>query len=130
MGGKKLDNELKASVQYGDLKGEVACDGFGGPFLSELASDIDLDDTYFPLSLSVYRGESGFLSIYVYACNKDKVGKDIDEIKDYGRKNGSIPVKRFEYTGSIDNLLKKIKRLDILAMNSVVEGISQIVEEE
>jgi hypothetical protein len=115
--------EVKASVQYGDLRGDVACDGHQGVLLHELAEKAKLPKEYVPLAVDVYVGEHGFLDVALFACEKNAYGDDIDEIQAKGRAAGDIKVKKFAVKIDADDLLRLVKRLHIVARHRRVADI-------
>jgi len=124
-----MKEELKASVQYGDLRGEVACDGHQGILLHELAKKAKLPDRYFPLAVSVYLGEHGTLDVDLFACQVASYGSSVDEIRRKGDAAGEIDVEKFRLKIEASDLLKLVKRLDILAQHRGVAGIRLVASD-
>jgi len=122
-----MEEKLLASTQYGgDLRGEVFCEGFGGPFIGELWKELGLPSGYFPLAMSfevVNRQESEpffeKLRIKIYACNTGEYGKSLDEINKSAVGRGKVVVEEFEVEKAVlEKVLEKIKRLSIVVRNN------------
>jgi len=120
-----MKQEVKASVQYGDLQGEVSCDGHMGPFLHDLAEKASVSSGYFPIavSVSVYKGEVGGLYVHIFACDEKRYGSNIDQIRKKGIEEGEIEVKKFDATINIKELMALIKRLDIFAKDRAISDV-------
>jgi len=118
-----MKEEIKASVQYGDLLGQVACDGHEGPFLHKLAERAGIPDGYSPIAASVYTGEGGGLYVHLFACSEERYGKSIEEIRRKGLEEGEIEVKKYDLDITARELLSFTKRLDIFAKNCGLENI-------
>ena len=88
-----------ASVQYDDLTGTVAADGFeaGGP-LGDLAKKVPIKSGYTPIGFGLnqlYPLENGNLPITVFAIDTGKVGATPTEVQDYAKKHGQLPLTGF-----------------------------------
>ncbi|RHX83297.1 hypothetical protein [Leptospira stimsonii] len=119
-----MKNEISASVQYGDYFGEIACDGFNGPFLNEIAVKNGIDIiNYFPLTLKMKLSEFGNTFVELYICDKKVFGENIENIRNKAVEKGELEVTKVEISISIDELLKNIKRLEIF---SKISGVSDI----
>ena len=66
----------EASVQYGDLRGEVAIDGYAGPPLFEMGKLANIPAEYFPIGFYLSGGEgtfpAGTILLSVAAVEKEK----------------------------------------------------------
>lgn len=126
-----MKNEISASVQYGDISGEISFDGFKGALLVEIAKQCGIDlENNFPLALKLRKGEFGNSSIDLFACNKSEYGENIDVIRKKALLNGEIEVKKFELSISVDELLKKIKRLEIFGKIAGVSDLKFVTTDE
>ena len=131
-----MKEELKAYVHYRDLIGEIACDGFGGPFLHELWDEAGLPNEYFPVAMSIVIPERfeneeilKSLKIEIYACEKNKYGNNLDEISSkVSEMGGELEVLKFELKQEfIFEILKKIKRLSIIVKNAYLRNDIKII---
>lgn len=87
-----------ASVQYGDLKGTAAADGFeaGGP-LGDLAERVPVKPGFMPIGFGLhqlYPLENGRIPIVLFAVDTNEVGVG-EEIQAYAKKYGQVPVTGF-----------------------------------
>ena len=119
----------KAYVQYGDLYGESAIDGFSGSSLSEFAELVNMPNNYFPIGLAIYSDKTKYFDdkilLQVVAVEKKEYGYSIKEISE-SVLNGKINAKVFESQIKYYELFKYIKRIHITAiyrglLNNIIE---------
>lgn len=125
-----MEQEVKASVQYGDLVGEISCDGHGGPFLHDLAKAANVPNNYFPIAASVYVGEMGSMYVHIYACDQQEYGNNVDEIRKAGIRQGKLKVKNYEANIKPSDIMRLIKRLDIFAKNRAIADIPIVISDQ
>ncbi len=120
-----MNEEVKPSVQYGDFFGELACDGHNGPFLHEISEKNGIDtERNFPIGLRISKGEfQNELNVSILTCDTKKYGNNIDNIRKKAKENDELEVTEREIKISFDDLIKQIKRLDIV---SKVAGVSDL----
>lgn len=122
-----------ASVQYGDLRGHSAIDGYSGPPLPELAALVDMPDTYFPIGFSIYSGDAarfdGTIFFQVAAVEKKEYGESMQEICE-SVVDDNIRAKVFSSQIKFEELFKYIKRLHITAINRGLDTCHIEYEEE
>ena len=116
----------EASVQYGDLRGEVAIDGYAGPPLFEMGKLANIPAEYFPIGFYLSGGEgtfpAGTILLSVAAVEKEKYGKSVDEIIKK-LKNNKIHAKAFRAQVKLEDLFKHIKRLHLTAISKAFQDI-------
>ena len=130
-----MADEVKASVQHGDLKGSIAIDGWDGLATIGLA-DLEgygINQGYWPIGISIYGGsqrEGGELKCKVYILAVDCAilnGEGPESVRKYAREHGQLPVRKFATTIKPNELLRLIKRLSMVLQDRNTDGV-QLVE--
>lgn len=122
-----MPEAFKADVQYNDFKGSIAIDGHEGGFLDELAANADIPDGYYPVGFEMWNAipqEDGSVSLRIVAASTEKVGHSIDDMTNYARDHGELPVRRFESRIDFSKLLSLMKRLDIKVRITSLENVN------
>jgi len=112
----------KAEVQYGDLRGTVAVDGYEGAEIHSFATACGLPGMYFPVALALH---GTGLAVTIYAVHHDEVGGTAEEIINHIKQrseDGPLPVYAFEAEKGLPELLKYVKRLSIVAKSRKIIG--------
>lgn len=107
---------FKAGVQYGDLKGGIAIDEADLNGFRDFAKENGIDTKrFFPVGMSFYLGEHGFVSTTLITI--DTVGNhipgDYENIKDFIDRNDPVPVVKFDIDKDINEFFKYTKRVSI-----------------
>jgi len=94
-----MGESFVASVQYGDMKGTIAIDGFeaGGP-LGDLAERVKIKPGFMPVGFGLTRLhplENGKIPLVIFAVDASEVGVSADEMNAYAAANGQLPVTGF-----------------------------------
>jgi hypothetical protein len=119
-GASAMADPFTASVQYDDLKGYVAIDGYDGPPLHELVKYCAMPGGYFPVGFSLFRFdpcEDGKLPFCIVAVRCDVVGTTMGEIVNYAREHDELPV--YSFDGMIDPTCfpALFKRVDVKVLD-------------
>ena len=115
-----MTNEIpEASTQYNDMKGTAAADWHPRSEIFELAKSKGIDtDRYFPISLSIHGIEIDYFSIH--AVDTQITKQNYDEIYKYAEaNNGTLPVVKFNFSSSIDELKKYMKRFSVVLISKI-----------
>jgi hypothetical protein len=106
-----------AEVQYNDLKGTVAADGYDSPPLFKISEYVKLPSEYWPVGLSFSKldpDNEGNIPFVIYAVDKNKVGENHDEIQEFLKNNNyKLTVEAFNREMPITAFGAFFKRLDI-----------------
>lgn len=82
MGVPIVGKELKASVQYNDMKGTIAVDWADQRGFWRFVSDFGVDtDQYFPFGVNVYRGGAGKSFVSILLVETAAVGGSFDAVQ-------------------------------------------------
>ena len=118
----------RATVQYGDYRGEVAIDGYNISDLDKMAKDRGLPDTRFLVGISFYGGEGslqdGWISVRFAAVDKSRYGESLDDINKNAKSSGNINVEIFDGGRMpLAEQFRYIKRMDVRAVNRGFGGL-------
>ena len=105
------------SVQYGDLKGGISIDEGDLKGLHDFAQNNGINTTqYFPVGVSFYIGENGFLSTTITTVDviTNNIPGDYENIKDFIEQNNPVPVVKFDISKSFEDFLQYTKRVNIV----------------
>ena len=114
-----------AGVQYGDLKGTIAFDGFESPPLHQLAKLSNMPPGYFPVGFTtsgVQAAKSGVISFDIVAVRSDDVSGTVDDMIRYARENNELPVYRFSGELEVDKLPSLFKRMSMKVVLGSLAG--------
>jgi hypothetical protein len=104
---------LAASVQYNDIKGQVALDENDNSGIQELAKQNGIDiDTNFPIAFYLHAWDSDKPSVSIITTATAHDG--YDNVKDYIQNNDPIEVKKFTFELSYNDFFKYFKRVSIV----------------
>lgn len=111
---------FKASVQYDDIRGEVALDNGDDKGLWNFLRDNEIDtDVYFPIGLNYYKGSYAG-TFRIITVNKTELGLDnFDNIKEYIDSVDTIPVKIFKVEMPLDEYIEKYTKRFSIAMSNI-----------
>ena len=116
----------EASTQYGDLRGEVAIDGYSGPPLSEMSELVNVPEEYFPIGFYLFGGEgtfpAGTILLSVAAVEKAEYGKSVDEISK-NVKGDKIHARAYSEQVKFEDIFKHIKRLHLTAISRAFKDV-------
>lgn len=112
------DSYSTASAQYNDAEGTIAVDWH------EIQSNIHYwyrrlngPGTHWPIAMSIYSGESGYVSVTVLAVERNADMKDFEGVQRYladAERGEEIPVKEVRGQIPLDEIFSKMKRCHIL----------------
>ena len=108
---------FSASVQYGDLKGGVSIDEGDLKGLYDFAQSNGINTTqYFPVGVSFYIGENGFVSTTITTVDviTNNIPRDYENIKDFIEQNNPVSVVKFDIDKDINEFFKYTKRVNIV----------------
>ncbi len=108
---------FSASVQYGDLKGGVSIDEGDLKGLHDFAQSNGINTTqYFPVGVSFYIGENGFVSTTITTVDviTNNIPRDYENIKDFIEQNNPVSVVKFDIDKDINEFFKYTKRVNIV----------------
>jgi hypothetical protein len=123
-----MAEEAKAATQYGDIKGTISADGFDGIRIDDLYVRAEVPKGYQPIGMRIAgskREKNGELRIRarVLCVDTDQTGSAPDEIKKFGRENGELHTFEFDAEIEIDDILRLVKRYDIVLIDKIARGI-------
>ena len=107
-----------ASTQYGDMKGTASLDFHSGTELHAFARDCGVKG--FAVAASLYRGESDFARISIYATDPALNLSTADEVRDYAKTQGKLPVVKYETTKSLEDFMEYVKRFDVALRSRIL----------
>lgn len=127
-----MERELVAEVQYGDMRGTIAVDGFHGlnPHTVGLSADTN-GRAAIGISLYLSPGGSGELQVSgnLIVVNEELSQHTADEIRNHAVKAGKLRVKAVPAKVDVEKLLESVKRLNIVLALKSLEGIELVIEE-
>lgn len=112
-----MGDSFTASVQYGDLRGTAAIDGYetGGP-LRGLAEHTCLKSGYIPVGFGLTNldpGDDGKVGFTLYAVQTEQVGKNVQEMSQYVSEHGKLPVVGFRGQIKAGTFVQHFKRFSL-----------------
>jgi hypothetical protein len=124
-----MADDAKAATQYGDVKGTISVDGFSGIRIDDLYVRADVPSGYQPIGMRIAgsrRDENGELTIRasVLCVDTDQTGTKPDEIRRFGSENGELHTFEFDAQVDIAEILRCVKRYDIVLLGKITRGIS------
>lgn len=127
-----MSEVVKASTQYGDLKGSISCDGWDG--VTTLSLGIGCPRGYWPVGFEICaepdsRGGKIDPDIYVLAIDESILdGKPgPDAVRKYAEQNPRLPVFRFRSKAKLSKLLGSMKRLSIVLQDKGTRGAQLVL---
>ncbi len=109
---------LEASVQYGDIKGNIAIDEDHAKGLHEFAQEQGIDtNKLFPIAVDFRKCVDGTIGTTIIAVdtNAHNIPGDYENIKDFIEQNDPVPVVQIDVDGDINAFFKHCKRVSITA---------------
>jgi hypothetical protein len=108
-----------ASTQYNDMVGTSAIDWHGSTELRDFANTKGIDTKrYFPIGISFSGVPPNYFTIF--AVDTKLIQPDFDKISDYAAKqDGVLPVVQFNFSSTLDEASKFMKRLEVVALTKV-----------
>jgi len=119
-----MSEKTVASTQYDDLQGTIAVDGHDGSLLQDLAAKSDLKKGYFPIGLTYYSefpGDGSPGQIYLLAIDEDRI-QEYGSVMHYASQAGPVRVLRFRVHMKAAEVLRHIKRANIILADKVLAG--------
>ena len=113
-----MGEQIRARVQYGDMRGTIAIDGWDGMATVSLGGQ--RANGYWPVGIEFYcepEKKGGKFREHVYLLCVDAGildGSGPDAVKKYARENGELPVFRFLTTLKMQDVIGNVKRLSIV----------------
>jgi hypothetical protein len=122
MAGSKSENFLIANI-----------DNSSGLNIFELIQSHEIPEKYWPVRLRVCgiarseKTESGQpkLNVKVHCVDTEQIGSGIEEVREYCKNSGELPVTEFSAEIEISKLVSALEHLDI-----VLPNIARIVEDD
>jgi|GEM_PF-3440756 len=115
-----MTEKFEATATYNDLLGDIAIDGYEGPFLLELARMTNMPSSYWPIGFSIYSPKidsNGNIKITIVAIRHAQAGNSMDEVIKYFKENESITVHPYYCKIGLAELYKLMKRLSITVLD-------------
>ena len=127
-----LTEPAKASVQYGDLKGTVAIDGYNGLSIDDTILTASVPKGYRPIGLRLYGfgkgNNSPSIKAKVLCVDTDQTGSPPDAIRGFGKANGVLHAFEFDATFDLATFAKLVKRFDVVLLSKLVRDIEICVQ--
>jgi hypothetical protein len=118
-----MSDEIRASVQYGDMRGTISIDGWDGVRAISFGG---AGKGYWPVALELYgepsqRGEVVECDAYILAVDESILdGTGPDAVAKYAKEHGEIPVFRFATTLDVQEALRLVKRLSVVLQDKTI----------
>ena len=124
-----MADDAKAATQYGDIKGTISADGFSGIRIDDLYVRAEVPNRYQPIGMRIAgsrRDKNGELTLRarVLCVDTDQTGTKPVNIKRFGSDHGELHTFEFDAQVDIDEILRYVKRYDIILLGKITRGIS------
>ena len=115
-----MSNPVTPSTKYGDLVGTVEIDGHGSPPLDDLGTLVQMPPHYCPIGIefSLFESFDNVVPFALLAYDTKVVGCSPEEMHDYVRRHGELPVRRFMGRLRPSVAHRYIKRCSLVAIDS------------
>ena len=118
-----MPESLDAIVQYRDLGGPAAIDGYSPLALRDIAAECGIDTKeFFPVAMQIHGND---LSISIHVVKADVAGHTYEQIMEFAVRNRDLPITRFDTEKTLSQVIKHVKRLDVVLRSELIRDVER-----